>query len=259
MVTRRISRSVIFPALLAGLFAPEPMAAQATAPDAASAAGSVRAVETVDPASGAHRYELVEPLAPGEIAAVERRLAEEGHRPGEVDGRLDGATREALRAFQREEGLRVCGCVDGETVRALGLGLRVVLTRVQGDETSAGAEGGRPGVEVIYPTTVAPGVEAKRAEAESGGGELEGPESGDHGVEDVTRRAGQAGVGTFWGGTVLPIPVPVLVGPDGSPLPPDGSGGQTPAPSTGDRDGLRPAPFPRVPMPPIRPPRRSPG
>lgn len=232
-----------------------PLAAQS------SRTPAVRAMETVRPSSGTHRVELVEPLTPGEIAAVERRLAAEGHRPGEVDGRLDEAAREALRAFQREVDLRICGCVDVETVRALGLGLRVVLTRVEGTgEGGSGEETARSAasVEVVYPTTAAgPGPEpaggAGVDRSEAGKGEAAGP-----GVEDVTRRRGRAGVGDVWGPTVLPIPVPVLVGPDGSPVPPDGSGGEAATAPAQEGRGARPAPFPRAPMPPIRPVRTPP-
>lgn len=224
----------------------------------ASAAGAtLRAVETVTPASGAHRYALVEPLTADEVAAVERRLAAEGHPPGDVDGRLDGAAREALRSFQREAGLRACGCVDVPTARALGLELRVVLTRVvSGEPAPAGSEGdaaaSAASVEVVYPTTVAPPEATGRAGAERAG-------AGDHDVADVTARSGRGGAGGFTGGTVLPVPIPFpfLIGPDGSPLPPAGSPGSGAAPPTDGKRGVyRPAPFPRVPMPPIRPPRR---
>jgi peptidoglycan hydrolase-like protein with peptidoglycan-binding domain len=53
---------------------------------------------------------------------VEQRLARRGFRPGNVDGRFDQNTRQALRQFQKSQGLPVTGYVSRATmVRLMGL------------------------------------------------------------------------------------------------------------------------------------------
>ncbi len=223
--------------------------------DTAAQATSLRAVETVRPSTGERAIELMSPLTATEVAAVERRLAEEGHAPGTVDGRLDADARRALRAFQRSRELEVCGCIDPATVRALGLRLRVLVTRVAdggraatgGDEVSRPRDSGAE-VEVLYPTSVDAGA-GDGTEADGGGAAAgdpaPAPSAAD--VEDVTHHGGLSRFGVLRGG-VLPVPVPVFLGP-GAPAPPEGRAGE------GRRGAFRLAPFPRVPMPPIRPPR----
>lgn len=223
--------------------------------DAAAQTTSLRAVETVRPSTGERAIELMSPLTATEVAAVERRLAREGHAPGTVDGRVDADTRRALRAFQRSRELEACGCIDPATVRALGLELRVLVTRVAdgaraargGDEVSRPRDNGAA-VEVLYPTSADDGDGAGAEVADDGaaGGDP-APAPSAAGVEDLTGQEGLSRFGVLRGG-VLPVPVPVFVGP-GQPAPPEGR------PGVGRRGAFRLAPFPRVPMPPIRPPR----
>lgn len=215
---------------------------------AAAQTASVRAVETVDPSTGRRAVELMRPLTPGEVAAVERRLAEIGYRPGEPDGALDARSRRALEAFQRDEGLGPCGCVDVATVRRLDLGLRVLVTRIVSASTGDG-EGRVPdsgqGVETVYPSTVAPSGPAPSPGGQGGDAATAADEHPPATAWPVPR------TGVPWrGGHVLPVPVPVIVGPDGS----------VPAPVEPRIDGAprgvpaRPKPFPRVPFPrPWRP------
>lgn len=223
--------------------------------DAAAQATSLRAVETVRPSTGERAIELMSPLTATEVAAVERRLVEEGHPPGTVDGRLDVDARRALRAFQRSRELEACGCIDPATVRALGLELRVLVTRVadggraatDGDEVSRPRDSGGA-VEVLYPTSVDAVAGAGTGAADggaAGGDPAPAPSAAD--VEDVTNQEGLSRFGVHRGG-VFPVPVPVFLGP-ATTAPPEGQAGD------GRRGAFRLAPFPRVPMPPIRPPR----
>src|SRR4051812_9547724 len=55
------------------------------------------------------------------IANVQRVLKELGYYNGEVTGSLKSSTREAIAAYQEDNGLEVTGVVDAATVAALGL------------------------------------------------------------------------------------------------------------------------------------------
>lgn len=54
-----------------------------------------------------------------EITGLQARLAHLGHYHGEIDGRLGGDTRAAVRAFQKERGLVPSGVPDVSTLAAL--------------------------------------------------------------------------------------------------------------------------------------------
>lgn len=58
------------------------------------------------------------------VAAVQRRLKEKGIYSGEINGSYDFATRKAVKAFQKENGLENSGEADYETVAALGVDLK---------------------------------------------------------------------------------------------------------------------------------------
>lgn len=261
-IAGRFAIAVLAAAALAALspgLGPAALDAQRTGPPETP----LRALETVDPATGQSSLELMSPQTPEEIAAVERRLAAEGHRPGAVDGRLDEQARRALRAFQRSEGLTVCGCVDAGTVRALGLELRVLMTRLADGGARRGAAAGADGdvsagVEVLYPTTTSPA--ARPTAGEPGAGAVSGAGAGTDasaagrgsaGVEDVTGLEGRERFGVH-SGHVVPVGFPIFLGP-GAPTPPGTGVRKLPA---GRRGVFRLAPFPRVPMPPVRPPKR---
>lgn len=54
-------------------------------------------------------------------ARVQSRLADEGYDPGPIDGVIGPQTRDAIAAFQADNGLSVTGSVDDSLLRALGL------------------------------------------------------------------------------------------------------------------------------------------
>lgn len=59
---------------------------------------------------------------------IERRLSDQGYRPGTADGRFDSQTREAIRAFQAANGLDATGYLDQRTVaRFLSDGFQVII------------------------------------------------------------------------------------------------------------------------------------
>ncbi|MDQ6765768.1 MAG: peptidoglycan-binding protein [Verrucomicrobiota bacterium] len=55
------------------------------------------------------------------VAEVQQELARAGYYRGAVDGVLGDRTRNAIRAYERRNGLRVNGRVDGELLASMGL------------------------------------------------------------------------------------------------------------------------------------------
>jgi hypothetical protein len=55
------------------------------------------------------------------VAAVQRRLARGGYYHGTIDGVIGPGTRTAIRAFERNNGLRVDGVIDRQLLRTMGL------------------------------------------------------------------------------------------------------------------------------------------
>jgi peptidoglycan hydrolase-like protein with peptidoglycan-binding domain len=56
-----------------------------------------------------------------QMKLTQEALRDFGHTPGPSDGVMGFATASALRAFQRQDGLRVTGRVNRETLTALGI------------------------------------------------------------------------------------------------------------------------------------------
>jgi peptidoglycan hydrolase-like protein with peptidoglycan-binding domain len=59
-----------------------------------------------------------------QVLQAQRRLQALGFDPGPIDGVLGPRTEEAIREYQRTQGLRATGVLDAETRAALGLGRR---------------------------------------------------------------------------------------------------------------------------------------
>ncbi|HEX3904426.1 MAG TPA: peptidoglycan-binding domain-containing protein [Polyangia bacterium] len=100
---------------------PPPAAVPPTKPEREQAA------ETGIPISGsAHGI-----LRDGAERRIQRRLQKKGFLGGErTDGQLDPQTRDALRRFQKQEGLPPTGLPSYETVRHLGLDLDLIFETV---------------------------------------------------------------------------------------------------------------------------------
>ncbi|HEY2987558.1 MAG TPA: peptidoglycan-binding domain-containing protein [Candidatus Binatia bacterium] len=56
-----------------------------------------------------------------DIKKVQQALKEKGQDPGVIDGVMGPKTREALRAFQQQQGLNTTGTLDDQTKAALGI------------------------------------------------------------------------------------------------------------------------------------------
>jgi peptidoglycan hydrolase-like protein with peptidoglycan-binding domain len=64
-------------------------------------------------------------LPPDDIRLVQQVLIERGLLHGEADGVLGPHTREAISAFQRQQGIQVTGSIDARTISSLGLSGRL--------------------------------------------------------------------------------------------------------------------------------------
>lgn len=101
--------------LLLALVIAAPVAAQPrTSPETPPATKPGPDTSTAPPTAGTARG-----TAGGGVQAVQTALKEKGHDPGPVDGRMGPKTRDALRAYQKKEGLPVTGNADAKTLAAL--------------------------------------------------------------------------------------------------------------------------------------------
>jgi His-Xaa-Ser repeat protein HxsA len=60
--------------------------------------------------------------ADSSVSQVQAALAREGYYHGAIDGSIGPATRNALRRYQRNQGLDATGRIDRAVIEALGLG-----------------------------------------------------------------------------------------------------------------------------------------
>ena len=68
---------------------------------------------------GAYRSSVS--YADSTVAAVQEQLAQQGYYRGEIDGIFGAETRRAVVRYQSDQGLRVTGSLNADTLRALGL------------------------------------------------------------------------------------------------------------------------------------------
>jgi len=66
-------------------------------------------------------YRSSVPYADSTVAAVQEQLAQQGYYRGEIDGIFGAETRRAVVRYQSDQGLRVTGSLNADTLRALGL------------------------------------------------------------------------------------------------------------------------------------------
>lgn len=72
-----------------------------------------------------------------DVKKVQQALKDKGQDPGAIDGILGPKTKEALRAFQQEQGFNATGTLDNQTKEALGL--------EQGGSAKSGARSSKSG------------------------------------------------------------------------------------------------------------------
>lgn len=68
------------------------------------------------------------------IAAIQRKLAENGYEPGAADGVQGNMTRAAIMAYQHDNGLRVTGSASDQLLKNLILGASVVNAVPEGSQ-----------------------------------------------------------------------------------------------------------------------------
>lgn len=81
--------------------------------DAAGRAGDKIEDTARDVRDGMHRHKTV--------VTAQQALKDKGHDPGAIDGRMGPRTRGALADYQKAEGLKVTGRLDGDTRARLGM------------------------------------------------------------------------------------------------------------------------------------------
>ena len=56
-----------------------------------------------------------------QVRAVQQALKDQGHDPGDIDGKMGPRTQAALRDYQQKQGLKATGQLDAETSAKLGV------------------------------------------------------------------------------------------------------------------------------------------
>ena len=105
-----------------------------------------------------------------QITQVQQALKAKGYDPGTTDGVMGTQTQEALRKFQKENGLKVTGTVDAQTAKALGVSASGSATTSPSGGSSSGSGGSKSRGEG--------GESGSSREGSSGGGSGSGGSSG---------------------------------------------------------------------------------
>jgi len=56
-----------------------------------------------------------------QVRAIQQALKDQGHDPGEIDGKMGPKTQAAVRDYQQKQGLKATGQLDAETSAKLGV------------------------------------------------------------------------------------------------------------------------------------------
>lgn len=141
-----------------------------------------------DPGSDVLIEEQRGTMSPEEITMAQVKLKEQGYFAGTVSGTMDEDTVNALRKFQRAQGIAETGRLDGPTARLLGIEVETA--------PQSGLEGGRDAdAEVEESTSPVTGGGTARSETGSISGETQaGPPAmgGERSREEIEAQAGVA-------------------------------------------------------------------
>ena len=72
-------------------------------------------------------------ITPDVVGAAQKKLSEEGYKPGRLDGKIGPVTRAAIRKYQEHEGLKVTATLDESTLSHLGIGGGKIVATAPGD------------------------------------------------------------------------------------------------------------------------------
>ena len=92
------------------------------------------------PPSGREIPKGTEGMSASDIKQVQQALKAKGHDAG-TSGVMDDKTREAIRAFQKSEGLTMTGTIDDKTAQALGVGSKSGASGSRGSSGVTGSSG----------------------------------------------------------------------------------------------------------------------
>jgi peptidoglycan hydrolase-like protein with peptidoglycan-binding domain len=104
-----------------------------------------------------------------QITEVQQALIIKGYDPGTTDGLMGTQTQEALRKFQKENGLKVTGTVDAQTAKALGVSASEKAT-----SPARGSSGGGSSTESSGGSSSGSGGSKSRGEGGESGSSREG-------------------------------------------------------------------------------------
>jgi peptidoglycan hydrolase-like protein with peptidoglycan-binding domain len=76
---------------------------------------------------------------------IQQALKAKGYDPGAINGVMGSQTQEALRKFQKENGLQVTGTVDAQTAKALGVSASASGSSSPARDSSSGSSGSSSG------------------------------------------------------------------------------------------------------------------
>ena len=118
---------------VAGVMLAGPALAQATTGRAASGA-EIKGMKSRSARSG--RKGVMAMAGDEKVKAVQQALGDKGHHPGSVDGRMGPKTQQALRDFQKTQGMKATGHLDTKTMQSLGV---EVSTTSSAESTTSGS------------------------------------------------------------------------------------------------------------------------
>ena len=110
-----------------------------------------------------------------DVKKVQQALKDKGQDPGAIDGILGPRTKEALKAFQQQQGLSATGALDNQTKEALGL--------EQGGSSKSGARSSKSGAESSRSGGASSGLSSSRS-ADSSPGSSRGSSGTSDGAAD---------------------------------------------------------------------------
>ena len=96
-------------------------------------------------AQGASKTQAAGAQSRTQIAEVQQALKAKGFDPGTTDGTMGAQTQEALRKFQKANGLPVTGNIDSQTAKALGVSTSAGATGSSSGSSTSGASSSREG------------------------------------------------------------------------------------------------------------------